>query len=203
MSLLRLLRTGRSWVGSDSERRYQAVGARSMPKFGSKANPFRKTTTPSEKVECAPVKPGASEPQITLPGIEAQPAQVPELPESQPEPVAQTPAESSRPAPAAKANFPAASWTDRALSMLRGALGRLRLPKRQPKPLIPRFNATTQPELSLDSVRVVRNDLSDADLELALVQPPVRPKAAKASEPARVEAGKAAPELERAGAGKP
>src|SRR5262245_41542252 len=45
MSLMRLLRAGKSWVdGKESAVRYRLSDARAMPKFGSAKNPFRSTT---------------------------------------------------------------------------------------------------------------------------------------------------------------
>lgn len=51
--------------------------------------------------------------------------------------------------------------------------------KKQTKPAIPQFTRPpTQGELCLDNVKVVRNDLSDADIEVV----PAKPTAAKAKE---------------------
>jgi hypothetical protein len=62
--------------------------------------------------------------------------------------------------------------------------------KKQPKPAVPQFTkAPLQGELSLDNVKVVRNDLSDADLEVVPAKPaPAKPKEAAPAQP-RVEVG--------------
>jgi hypothetical protein len=52
MSLLRLLKAGKSLVDNqNSVGRYQVTSQRLLPKFGSKANPFRAVTTESPKAE--------------------------------------------------------------------------------------------------------------------------------------------------------
>lgn len=77
--------------------------------------------------------------------------------------------------------LPAAATVKRWLAMVGGKLNPLPLLKREPKPAglatasraigIPQFNQpAVQAELSLDQVRVVRNDLTDADEEKPLVQ---------------------------------
>jgi len=69
------------------------------------------------------------------------------------------------------------------------------LVSQKPKPTrgaIPRFNGVpVQGELSLDNIKVVRNDLSDADLEVvarkAIKPEPEEPEAGQASSPAAEE----------------
>jgi len=57
---------------------------------------------------------------------------------------------------------------------LTGLLGRARV--KAVKPAIPRFaKPPVQGELSLDRIRVVRNDLSDADLEVVPARVPAAP----------------------------
>ena len=60
--------------------------------------------------------------------------------------------------------------------------------KKQPKPAIPQLTrAPLQGELSLDNVKVVRNDLSDADIEIVPAKPAsAKPKEAAPAQP-RVE----------------
>jgi len=77
-------------------------------------------------------------------------------------------------------------WLGRGGSKMRGWL--TRAPKRG-KPAIQEFpKAPVQPELSLAAVKVVRNDLSDTDLELVPARTP-GPKGSAA-------VGKAKPEVE-------
>ncbi len=57
MSLLRLLTAGKSLVGlGDYQSRYVARDGL-LPKFGSKKNPFRATTTPTEQGSVAEKEP--------------------------------------------------------------------------------------------------------------------------------------------------
>jgi hypothetical protein len=59
-------------------------------------------------------------------------------------------------------------------------IGRVRV--KESKPAIPRFpKPPVQGELSLDKIKVVRNDLSDADLEVIAAKVPAAPAS---SEPA-------------------
>jgi hypothetical protein len=52
------------------------------------------------------------------------------------------------------------------------------------KPAIPRFNkAPVQGELSLDNIKVVRNDLSDTDVEVVPARVIARPKADAKAKP--------------------
>ena len=166
MSLLRLLSTGRSWVDyADDGPRYQVTHERLLPKFNSKKNPFR-----------APPKPAAARPESKLVpacgssaghnGCGASPAQ-------------RTPAAASAVAPG-KSVGPSTSrngvpWLTAAASKFKGrataAVVRLKgLFARRPKPARPAVPAFAKPpvqgEFPLDHVRVVRNDLSDTDLEI-------------------------------------
>jgi hypothetical protein len=53
-------------------------------------------------------------------------------------------------------------------------MGRVRV--KEAKPAIPRFpKPPVQGELSLDKIRVMRNDLSDADLEVIAAKAPAAP----------------------------
>src|SRR6266404_2770037 len=60
MSLIRLLRAGKSWVdGKDSGVRYRISDGRAMPKFGSAKSPFRSTAKAAPELAGAEVS-GAS-----------------------------------------------------------------------------------------------------------------------------------------------
>jgi hypothetical protein len=117
MKLLRLLRTGRSFVGSSDTARYQMGDSRAMPVFEG-------------KVESA--KPRAVEATVNtqLSGKQC--------------------AVSSR-----------CGWFGRLMGKF------ARVSSKEKKPAIPQFNKpAVQGELSLERVKVVRNDLSDTDLEV-------------------------------------
>jgi hypothetical protein len=160
MSLLRLLTAGKSLVNiQDAEPRYRTTTQRLLPKFGSAKNPFqgRKAATPAP----APVDQPSPDPVAA--------------------PVAE-PTQSAAPSPGR------GLWLKAAARMSAWA-GKLteRFMRPNPKPAkaaIPHFSKPpVQAELSLDRIRVVRNDLSDADLDVV----PARPKAAPAAVPVEPE----------------
>jgi hypothetical protein len=168
MSLLRLLTAGKSLVGlKKSETRYHLPGKRALPKFGSKKNPFRATALP-EQVE--PVRERKSEPQGN-PSVSGN------------EEMAQDPPQSLSGAETAHSptGFTGAGKNDtdadccgqgkpleraeRRSSPVKAFLlwGRAKKAKRTGAA---RGTPLVQGELSLDSVKVVRNDLSESDLEI-------------------------------------
>jgi hypothetical protein len=148
MSLLRLLSAGKSLVNiRDTEPRYRPTTQRLLPKFGSQGNPFcgRKAESPAESPAETPA-----------------PAQSPEarvLP-------AEAPVAASGRSFWARAEARASAW-------VAGLVERLQRRKEKPaKPAIPQFSKVpVQGELSLDRVRVMRNDLTDADLEVVAAKP--------------------------------
>lgn len=168
MSLLRLLTAGSSLVGlKDSERQYRVTHRGLLPKFGSKANPFR-TTIPREAARVA-----------ASAGPETAPPAASELPA----PEAPAPAEASHECGCAAANTemekcpprraPVAkreSWLARWIALLK----RVRRSRAGRKPARDPFAAgpAVQAELSLERVRVVRNDLTEGEVELADAEPP-------------------------------
>jgi len=143
MSLLRLLSTGRSWVSdsTDNANRYQMGNPGLLPKFGSRAQtrPAKERGQPERAVAPQP----APAVQPVAPAIEP-------VNNSQPE------------NPAQKAKAPSKgiyrSWLERIKSRVYVK------PQRASAPRVPK--APVQTELSLDKVQVVRNDLSDTDLEI-------------------------------------
>src|SRR5262245_50871729 len=170
MSLLRLLSAGKSLVGlKDVRSRYHLSSRELLPKFVSKANPFRVSTRPEPALfPAAPVNPETEN----------------IVPDSQePRGGSNSTSNSVIPALAGKGHLPSPSLTSprdgtRAPSLnhkygekwkalcfwLRPQVTKLPMP-RFPKPLV-------QSELSLDGVKVVRNDLSDSDLEIVRAKPP-------------------------------
>lgn len=164
MSLVRLLTAGKSLVGlRESESRYRLSRQRLLPRFEAERNPF---------------------------GGRAKHAVHPEpsaVPETTPPPAQVSPADSVSPHAAAPpkrlAKAKVGLLFERWLSALRSLMlwrGRRAAPTgRASKRLV-------QPELSLEGVKVVRNDLTDSDIEV--VAPKVGP-VAKVSTPA-AQAGK-------------
>jgi hypothetical protein len=186
MSLGRLLTAGRSLVGGhNSGVQYRMTSPKAMPKFGSAKNPFRSTASPETITDEAPqpgpvVQPVAREQEPVKPVASPAPATVGQ----------------ALKAPSRVSRWSAKLWGW--LSRRRPKLASSAVPKFQKLPV--------QTELSLDRIKVLRNDLSDADLEIVTAKPaPVsRPQleAKPEPQPARSVAG-AAPVLqtiERAGA---
>ncbi len=144
MSLLRLLSTGKSLVTvRDTESRYRLTTQRLLPKFGPTKNPFAATET-------------AGPPVFPMP---------PKL-------------ETGSLSPKATARKPARLLWQRMsllLSEWRVKISRMLAlagpPSEPTKLAIPRFcRSQVQGELSLDRVKVVRNDLRDTDLEVVPAQ---------------------------------
>jgi hypothetical protein len=196
MSLLRLLTAGKSLVGlRKSESRYQLSRQRLLPKFGSRSNPFRMMTretsaeqpenTQQQAVISAEAK--SVQPAEGL-SISAQVSQEPtnfESPDAPGDCESRSvgPAEAGSPSQALMASelsaLPAAPVAVRGglaeqMARLASKLSERFLRRRHPstQPAIPRFNKPlVQGELSLDRVKVVRNDLSDTDLEIVSSKP--------------------------------
>ena len=173
MSLLRLLTAGKSLVGlSESGGRYQLPGARALPKFGSKKNPFRATVIP-EKAETAaefetpppetsPVQGTPADDPVrapTGPGVERDGARN-DLTHR---------GTSNSNSGTHQPGSPAGHSSRRASGVKAFLLWR-RAKKARP------FSGRTegpmvQGELSLDRIQVVRNDLSESDLEVVRANP--------------------------------
>jgi hypothetical protein len=158
MSLLRLLTAGKSLVGlKDAAHRYNLARRGSLPKFNSKRNPFRATARPE------PVS-RPQEPMTAASGVAETGTPKPSVAEGAA--LAPTPAPAGTP----MKRFPGAKSGARLFSFL---------PWMRPPVVVPIPRASKsmiQAELSLDAVRVVRNDLSDSDLEVLSTKK--RPKAA-------------------------
>ncbi len=196
MSLLRLLSAGKSLVGmDDSARRYRDAGAGMLPKFGSKKNPFRTTV----KVEPAP----AERRDETVAGGAPKGSGA-----AQAAPADPNASERMQSRGGARSLARLGEWSGKCVDKLGGWLGRR---ERSPSAL-PHFNkAPMQTEMSLDRVRVLRNDLSDADLELVPARTSAKPSAAAAkpttgdqpAEKAQLQLSAVTPGLERAEPGQP
>ncbi len=175
MSLLRYLATGKSLVGMrDIESRYRMRTRNLLPKFGSAKNPFA-PAPPKMESPGGPTDPSAEKLETgslfeSPPGERPKPAETKELKTpSRPSVNATVPAKAevkpaATPAPAKPAPKPEprrwTGWIEKLnpLSLLpsrRGEGGRNRAGR---KPV--------QAELTLEKVRVVRNDLNDTDFEI-------------------------------------
>lgn len=161
MSLLRLLSTGKSLVGlTDNPHRYRLSQQRLLPCFGSKKNPFRSRIVPSAE-------------KTAEPG--SQPPLQEQLPPAQP---AEASAQTARTGTAAPAQARPSGLISRGAGLLGGLFAKRAESGRcgaepKTKPLV-------QGELSLERVKVVRNDLSDSDLEVVEAKPAAEPQQAGA-----------------------
>jgi hypothetical protein len=179
MSLLRLLTNGKSLVGvKGTESRYRLTSQRLLPQFGPARNPFRNR----DKSNPAPAEAG----RLGDRGGNCPSGDRPSIRSSGEKPAATLHSVAEdRPAAASagfqrlwetlrlKAAVVLNAWRVRSSSML----GRLR--GKAPNPAIPRFaKQPVQGELSLDRIKVVRNDLSDADLEVVPARQPAAPAGA-------------------------
>jgi hypothetical protein len=155
MSLLQLLTTGKALEGlENSSHRYHMTNQRLLPKFGSRRNPFSASEAPpAEPVEAkALTAPVAAKPPPSV--FSAGPARKPE-------------------------GGWFAKWLGEARSKVLGWV-------RKPVQKVPRqVAAATQPvprqgELRLEGIKVMRNDLSETDLEIVKAIP--APEAGSAAE---------------------
>jgi hypothetical protein len=195
MSLMRLLSSGKSWVGlKDSGIRYRMTDPRAMPKFGSDKNRFHTSAkSPPAQTQCP--EPAARFAKRTetaaLAGV-VQPEEcfsssdVPApanvlpagaaAPRAKEEPEQARAVKAKRVAQVKSAGIKAAQVLRQAKAALLSKLHWLIMGRRN-RPTRPARGPLTEPavqgELSLDKIKVVRNDLSDADLEIV----PARPKA--------------------------
>ena len=170
MSLLRLLTAGKSLVGlNKTSSRYRMHPQFLLPKFGAGRNPFASPppAPPTQSADAAPEAPACvmSPAEIAAANLKETtrlPAAVSTTP-----PTADCATSSALTEPGwisrwAQKISPLAWWTSR---------------RPVAKPVAPRFVRTPlQGELSLDKVTVVRNDLSDADVEIVPMKPNAEPK---------------------------
>jgi hypothetical protein len=183
MSLARLLSAGKSLVGGmDNTIRYRMGNPGMLPKFGTGRNPFgsgpiRQEPTPLIQ----PPEPDAESPKPAL---------------SPPAAITRQPREGESMAECARAKVALAkilgngeqkrtrwpNWSSAARSIYKAWVERIKagFPRRTKTKSQPNSSQSAkplvQPELSLDKVQVVRNDLSDTDLEVVPVAAPTSAK---------------------------
>ena len=166
MSLGKLLTTGKSLVGlSNANSRYQ-LRKGALPKFDSAKNPFTSKTA---------AEPSEREPQ--LPKLSPAELKAATMKNTQPLPLPGQKTESPAAEPPAIEPAQPAAPVDGWLKKLNPLVWFGSRKPAEPKPAIPRFDkphAPVQGELSLDNVKVMRNDLSEADVEVvpAKARPP-------------------------------
>jgi hypothetical protein len=201
MSLLRLLTAGRSLVGlKKTEVRYHLPGGKALPKFGSKKNPFRATVRP-EKAE--PSQESSKQQQESSTGANGAADQKvcacasaaekrPRAAEARDQKDSVNGAE-ERAVRERKAPDSSLGTTEKRRS---SAVKAFLLWGRAKKGKVRGSSATTplvQAELSLDRVKVVRNDLSESDLEIVRASQLPAPKGSGPVEPVAPKAANALP----------
>ncbi len=209
MSLVRLLKAGKSLVGgAEAKGRYHLSHKRLLPHFASKQNPFRATTLPDgtgknpileERIPVERIAPELPNDPIPFAVTEPEPVAKPaeEFGHTQQEPEA-APATvvASKPVSTPKLQThgqrvwrripgsvlaPVGAWLGKPQAWFKARLA-MRKPRPAASPVRP-GKPLVQSELSLDSVKVVRNDLSDSDLEVVRA----RPRVSVPTKPAAVE----------------
>ena len=162
MSLVKLLSAGKSLVGGQEvQSRYRMNKQMRLPKFISTRNPFANE--------------GTKDAALTQPKISRQSAPQPDSTAA-----GSTTKESKRTALTSRlisATRRSAAWLGKTNPFSRFAES-----ARSKKSTIPCFTKPPiQSELCLDKVQVVRNDLSDADLEVVAVAAPVASQGVKSA----------------------
>lgn len=154
MSLLRLLAAGKSLVGArEPGARYQLSSHRPLPKFEAKKNPFRGAASAMRVV-----KQGEEESQTLETGVAAS------------EPESKIEAGESHSAERLQAEDDVQNLFKRIAGLFKR-----RSPPRQTRSASRASRDLVQAELSLDSVKVMRNDLSDSDFEIVTAGSGARP----------------------------
>lgn len=208
MSLGKLLATGRSLAGGPSVGRYNVSSVNRLPKFGPARNPF---ASAEAKPAAEPDRPAGLAPiQVSTPVVADSPANTPFAPASSEFEQAQPGFQRGRRArigplkPAVMALVGRVRTLGLATASKAGALGgkllgRVKRVRRQePKSVIPRYGKpAVQGELSLDRVKVVRNDLEESDLEIVTAQTNTSTQVAPATAPATSNRGPVPPALKR------
>jgi hypothetical protein len=172
MSLMRLLTTGKTLVDlKNSTSRYHMPGKSILPKFGSMKNPFV-TAAKNQPAQVAAEITPKNEPRESKNELVQmkETKRLPMLPEKMKE-TKRLPFVAARNG-VEKQDIKPTVWK-KILGGAGAVIGKLnqlawRLDPNPPvKSGIPRFDKpVVQGELSLDNIKVVRNDLSDADMEI-------------------------------------
>ncbi len=175
MSLMRFLTAGRSWVSGDQQTgRYRVTKQRLLPQFGSGKNPFdtawKAKPVPDVEPVVAPLPVVVPEPEKVSPPTSPFASKAAEQPASTN--IGNGPA-AKTPAPSPTGTGSARRTTGFGLKSLWPASLFSRKPAQPARSLERRTPGPVQGELSLDLVKVMRNDLSDADLEVKPVSRPV------------------------------
>ena len=214
MSLGKLLATGRSLVSGPSLGRYDISSRNRLPKFGSATNPFARPAQPvqpaSSERNTAPITLGqavvTTEPMPAVaPEAQPQKTQVIEYKKTQRIAVPANLRVRKDWALKLKCRAVAAQeictalWS-KGLALFNKASGWLvrHFRRSEPKPVFPRFGkSVVQAELSLDNVKVVRNDLEESDLEIVTAETMTGTQVAPTTEAASPKRGPVPPALKK------
>src|SRR5437588_12024000 len=166
MSLVRLLTAGKSLIGlKPAKARYHLETHRPFPQFGSPTNRFRATTRPEKAQTTALVPP--SDLPVGLAKIQKAEVAASDRPLA---PAAPSSTTAKTPLAVKKPNGENVVRGPRPVSKLSNWLG-WRRPKGVRASAGPFGKPMVQAELSLEQVKVVRNDLSETDLEIVRAKP--------------------------------
>ncbi len=179
MSLGRLLTSGKSLVGlHNAEGRYEMRPKNLLPKFGSDKNPFMAAKPQSLQAEFSRKLSATAR---TLTDVELEAAK---RKKTQPLPKVTALKTDSQAISGSTVKTQALAWFGRIakkanpLNWFAGRKSAVNAASRLNK-------APVQVELSLEKIKVVRNDLSDADLEVVPVKISVKPKPESVAPPAK------------------
>ncbi len=158
---------------SDATTRYRMAHRKSMPKFGSAKNPFcgKKTTEPAQSPVVASEQTEASQPLASSVEPAARTENQSETSRADHAEARTKPGKSGSPFAKDRGSRAARPglvdrWIAKADSWLS------KVGTRPAKPAIPRFSKSpVQGELRLDQIKVVRNDLSDSDVDIVAARP--------------------------------
>jgi hypothetical protein len=172
MSLVRLLAAGRSLIGATTlVGQYRMRSKNGLPKFGSPKNPFfRAPQTPAPPSDI-PAAGAVPRPPAALTPAEVDAAN---LKETRRLPVMASSVQAgTRAVPAAPGRWDGIRRLVRALH----PFAKRPIPRTEAQPTARRASRPpVQCELSLENIQVMRNDLSDADVELVQSKPAAKAK---------------------------
>ncbi len=182
MKLGKLLAAGKSIMDVRKEVSYRSSRQVYLPKFVSEKNPFQRETAQPAASTAANVstEPQPSLPEPVKPAAVFNSAPVTEVkPEPAPGPTRLAPPEKpvatavaapvkAQPRPAGASHEKKSGWTDKfnPMAIFKSTPAKAASPFGQNVTDKTQKSAAMQTELSLDAVRVVQNDLSDADVEV-------------------------------------
>jgi len=187
--------------------RYNVSERNRLPKFNAGKNPFAQSAAKPATEQIAVVKPASTEAPAPVVAAQAVDSPFSIAPAGQTWRISETTA--TQPINRVKLAGMAALKRGNALGLALIAkaqsfggklLNRVkRVRHKEPRAVIPRFGkpAAVQGELSLDNVKVVRNDLEESDLEIVMAQTNTSAQVAPTVAPASPDRGPVPPALKK------